>query len=335
MLKYFSLLIIVPVIALSGQIKNEINFSKYFTKESTVKLSDKTVICEITALDYSGKNYLITDVYGKKVFLFDAKSGMLHCELNAAKTSPGYNWNPLVSYFNKEGIFVHNNMPWGYRFDTNGLGKGNMSSKFLGTPYFCFQTNGNFVGLYLSNNSYLSLMTNAGENIKNSNNIDFEYPNMINRYEGGGIIADEKDNIYQITCYDWKIKKYDRDLNYIKTIGSRPPYFDKIEHDLQNKRPTPGHNDLRNTLKDKSTILNMFYFAKGKILIQYYTPTKKKNPIGIMIIDTEGNRITKEEIMIDRKIVLAKDNKIYLAIQPKGDANHLPNPIIEVYRYNK
>lgn len=335
MRKYLFLLIIVPVITTHGQIKNAVNFTKYFSKESTVMFSDKTIISEITTLDYNAGKFLITDVYGKKVFLFDAKTGILIADLNAEKTSPGFNWNPLSACFNKDGIFVQNNMPWGYRFDKKGIGRGGMSSKFLGTQYYCFQSNGNIVGLYLTNSSYLSIMSSTGEIIKNSADIKYEYPNIVNRYEGGGIVADENDNIYHITCCDWKISKYDKNLNFLKKIGSRPPNFYKIDNDLINKRYTPGQNDLRNTLKDKSTIMNMFYLSKGKILLQYYTPSRKKDPIGIMIIDTEGNKITKEEIMIDSKIILAKDNKIYFAVQPKGNAVNMPNPVIEVYRYTK
>lgn len=225
------LIIIVCLIPLiiTAQVHNEKNFYTYFKKTGEIKLSEKVIVCEIRVLDYSDNQFLVTDIYGKKVFLFDAKTGNLNCELDANKTSPGFNWIPSAAFFSKDEIFVSNNGPWGFRFNKRGIGIGPMSSRFIGTPYYCFQSNGNIVGLYFAHKSgganYLSLMQNNGNEINKSNKVTFEFPNLEYRLTGNAIIADENDNIYHISCCDWEINKYDKNLNYVGKIEFKTYIF--------------------------------------------------------------------------------------------------------------
>lgn len=116
-------------------------------------------------------------------------------------------------------------------------------------------------------------------------------------------------------------------------LNSKPTFFRKIDRDIKSKDPIEGIKDMRNVLTDQSVIMNMYYLSKGKILIQYYAPHKSNTKYGLSIVDIEGNKILKEDILLDSRIILAKDNKVFIAVQPKGDNKTLPNPVIEIYEY--
>jgi len=321
----------ILIILTYSQIRNEKDFYKYFQKIGEVKLSGKPVINDITSLDYANNQLLITDASGKQVVLFNAKTGKLNCILDVELTTPGFNWLPYGAYFNKEGIFVANSGPWGYRFFEDGKGRGMMSTKFAGAQCYVFLSNGNIVGWQFRNDIYLSLMTNTGEEIKRSDKIFFNYPNITYRFMGNDMILDENDYVYLITCADWLIYKYDKNLNFIKKINTKPTYFRKIDRDFKSKDPAEALMDMKGVVKDKSTNMNMFYLSKNKILIQYYTAAIKDTPIGISIIDAEGNKLLEKDILIDKHIIKAKENKIYFYNQPKWDNVNQPGPVIEIY----
>lgn len=66
-------------------------------------------------------------------------------------------------------------------------------------------------------------------------------------------------------------------------INSKPTYFRKIDRDVKSKDPSFFMTDMSNVLKEKSVIMNMYYFSKGKILVQYYAPHKTKTPLACLL----------------------------------------------------
>jgi len=308
-------------------------FESYFSKINEIKIPDEIIIGEISYLDFDDSNLLLTDRISKKVLLINYHSGKLITELDIEKCLPGFHWLPISAHFNGEEILLLNAIPWGYRFTKNGKCLGQMVTDFVKPQYICFLTNNIIVGLYNDKSLYLQKMEMNGRLLKKGDNIPEEFKNFTYRYEGGGVVSDFRDNIYFISSYDWQIKKFDKNLNFIKKIGYPPSYFRKIENDIS-REPNTAIIELGKVLKDKTTTLNIFLLSPNKLLIQYYNPNMKNNPIGISLIDTEGNNLLDKEIQIFKKMLLAKHNKVFFYVQPKPINDRLPNPIIEIYELN-
>jgi len=80
-----------------------------------------------------------------------------------------------------------------------------------------------------SNENYLLLKDINGRMIKKFGKFSKEFPNLLKRLEGGGIVVDSNNRIYQCEVHSPIIKVYHQRGNYIDSFGIYPEYYKEIE----------------------------------------------------------------------------------------------------------
>lgn len=308
------------------------NFYSMAKKIKTIYLSEKLLIGDITTLDVnSERNLLVVDKIGNSVYLFNSKGALLK-NLSIEKCNPGINWRPFEAKFDKNGnILILNSNPWGFRFDSNGNCIGRLDLSFIAPLHTAFLRSGEMVGYYniIPNVNYLLILDKYGKEKIKFGKFPKEYQKLIYRLEGGGLITDDNDNIYQINVSRPDIFKYDKTGKFIKSFKNVPSHYRKIEKDLSSYDPLQSLKELPKLLIDKTIPIDLFLLAPDKIMVQL---VHNKNYI-IQIFNVDGDYLLKAEIIVDRKVICAKDGLIYFISQPKPDKKgKLPNPIIEIYK---
>lgn len=320
-------------LVLSTLFSQETEISKFFKYVMDIEFSQDILIGEISSLDVKDNNLLITDMIGSKVYLFDI-NGKLITELNAEDCIPGFHWRPMFAKYYEDGILVINSSPWGYRFSTDGDCKGSMDDEFIAPLDLCFLNNKKIVGYYNELDPYLAILTSSGETETKFGKFDNEFKNFRHRFEGGGLISDENDNIYQLESYTWKIKKYDKTGKFIGTIGTKPSFFRQIERDLDSN-PVRVIRDFRKIVDGKTLVNSIFLLSKNIILIQYESSSSNNSmTFYLQIISNTGKDLIQELIRVSSPVLFAKDNYIYLSEQPSMTNGILPNPKLKVYKIN-
>ncbi|MGQ9798059.1 MAG: hypothetical protein ACUVRG_02025 [Ignavibacterium sp.] len=308
----------------------EINFYNLVTKVRTIKPDEKILIGSINSLDIDKNgNILITDRVANQVYLLDP-NGKLIRTLLPDSCHPGFNWRPFDAKFDKSGnILVLNANPWGYRFYKNGKCLGKMDIKFLAPLHISFLSDSSIVGYYNDlERPHLKMMDNLGREKFKFGRFPDEFKRIIYRLEGGGLITDKDDNIYQLNVISPEIFKYNKHGKLLKSFYKNPSYYQNIERDFLNDNPANVLSEVPKLLKDKTLALSLFLFNDDKLLIQFM----QGNYYIIQICSLDG-KYMKDEISIDKQILLAKHGLIYLTYQPEPDKKgNLPNPIIEVYK---
>lgn len=328
----FIIIFILLNIESYSQDKN-FNFYKHAIKKETIKLDNRIIIGFVSTLDINEKgDLLITDRITNKVFLFSKKGNLIR-ELSPDSCTPGFHWRPFDAKFDKQGnILVLNSAPWGYRFNKNGKCVGGMDITFLGAPHISFLNDGSLVGYYnMEDGNYLKLMDNLGKEKKRFGKFPDEFKRIIYRIEGGGLVTDDNDNIYQINVVSPEIFKYDKNGNFIKSFSKYPSYFNGFEKDFYSTNPTENIKEMLK-MKDKTLTSSLFLIKSNLLLLQF----DAGKFYGLQICDTEGNYLNREEIILDKPVINAKFSKIYFVNQPEPNKNgDLPNPEIEVYELKK
>lgn len=324
---FFSLLFVM--IIFSQSIK--VNFYEKASKVKSIKITNKILIGDISFLDIDKNgNILITDRIGNSVYLLD-KEGKFIKTLTPDSCNPGFNWRPYKAFYDKQGnILVLNSIPWGYRFWGNGNCRGGMDITFIAPLHLSFLSDNSIVGYYnLDDGLHLKIMNYKGEEKLRFGEFPREYERLLYRFEGGGLVTDKDDNIYQLNLSSPEIFKYNKQGQLIKKFGKIPFYFRKIERDLSNSDPGTEMSEIPKLLKDKTIAISMFEYDTDKIMVQLYNG----NYFGIQIYNLKGKYLLKDEIILDRQISAAKYGLIYFVHQPEPDDNgNLPNPVIEVYK---
>jgi hypothetical protein len=317
----------------NSQNKN-FNFYKHAIKIETIKLDNRITIGEISTLDINEKGDLIvTDRIASKVYLFDKKGHLIRI-LSPDSCTPGFHWKPFNAKFDKHGnILILNSVPWGYRFMKDGRCFRSMDVTFLAPLHISFFRDGSLLGYYnLDDGNYLKLMNNLGQEKKRFGEFPNEYKRIIYRIEGGGLVADDNDNIYQVNVVSPEIFKYNKYGSFTKSFSKYPSYFKRIEKDFSNNNPADNFKEMKNIMKDKTISSSLFLLKPNLLVVQFYT----NKFYGIQICDTRGNYMNEEEIILDKPVINAKFGKIYFVHQPEPDQNgDLPNPEIEVCELKK
>lgn len=308
---------------------NDVNFYEEASKIKTIKFDESILLGDISFLDIDDKkNLLLTDRVSQNVFLF-SENGKLINTLSTEKCTPGFNWNPQKAYFNRQGgIVVINNAPWGYRFKSDGNCLTGMNLYFLPPLHLAFKEDGIMIGYYiLDDGNHLKIMSKSGKEMKKIGTFPNGFKNLISRFEGGGLITDENDNIYQLNVNSPKVFKYSKDGVLIYDFMNRPSYLRLVDEDIS-EDPSKHFKQINN-LANKTLSLGLFLLDKHKILVLL---SKNKN-IGMEVYNTDGKYLLKREIIIDKMILAAKDGLIYVSVQPPLDSEgKLPNPFIEIYK---
>jgi len=329
-MKKLILIIAIITYSLCSAQNNEI--FKTIRKISEFTFPKELTIAEVTFIDVNQQYYLITDRISKKVYLINRQGAQKVKELSVEKCDPGFTWRPIIARFVKDGILLLNSIPWGYRFSSDGNCLGKMDIKFVAPLLVSGMRNGDIIGFYNSKEPFLCIMDKYGEEKKKFGQFSNEFKNFLYRYEGGGLVLDEYDNIYQIDSYDWQIKKFDSNGKFTRIIGKKPPFFRKIEKDISND-PVKLMKEFGELIENKTTTQSMYLLAKNKILIQYFSTNAKRNRVFIQIVDYNGNELQSSEIAGTKRILFAQDNKLYFYNQPDLKNGILPNPKIEIYEF--
>lgn len=324
---FFTLLF--TAIIFSQDIK--VNFYEKASKVKSIKITNKILIGDINFLDIDKNgNILITDRIGNAVHILD-REGKLLRTLTPDSCNPGFNWRPFKAYYDRHGdILVLNSIPWGYRFWGNGNCKGEMDITFIAPLHIYSLSDNSIVGYYnLDDGLHLKMMNDKGKEKFRFGEFPSEYERLIYRFEGGGLVTDKDDNIYQLNFSSPEIFKYDKRGKLTQKFGKIPSYFRKIERDLSSSDPKSAFSEIPKLLKDKTIALSLFEYDTDKIMVQLYNG----NFYGIQIYNLKGDYLLKDEIILDRQILSAKYGLIYFVYQPEPDANgNLPNPVLEVYK---
>jgi hypothetical protein len=311
-------------------------FNNYFKKSNDIQLDNKILVAVISDLDIDSEgNLLVTDNVGKNVYLFDEK-GRLKKKLSADSCHPGFNWIPLYARFSKNNeILVVNSGPWGFRFKKNGNCLGDMDQTYLASLHVCFKNNGNIIGYYNdyeNGEAYLEEMDSLGKAIRRFGQFPKEFKNIISRLEGGGLVCDDNDNIYQLDVTSPNIVKYGPDGKYITTLFRAPSYFRRIVEDIKDysENPMKFMKQVKNLFENNTISFSLQLLDTKKIMILLLNNKK----YGIEIFDLDGKFLLNDELITDKYIIAAKNGNIYVVIQPSMDKNgNLPNPKIEVYKF--
>lgn len=298
-----------------------------------IKITNNLLLGSIWHLScFQNKEFLITDNIGKKVYLIDNNGNLLK-ELNPEVCNPGFNWNPLYSFFNKEGdIYIINSLPWGFRFSRTGNCLGPMSNAFLGTFSVDFKTNGEVIGYYaMEDGNYLKAMSPDGKEIKKFGEFPKEFKNIIFHFEYGGIITDDNDNIYQLTPVSTKIVKYDKHYKKICEFEYLPDDFFKVREDINlSDNPQELIFEISKKLEGKTFSNKIFSVNKKMLAVQY----SRNNSYGLILYYTSGEPVIKKNINFNKRIMASSDDGyIYTVEEAKPDKDgNLPNPSIQVYK---
>ena len=299
-----------------------------------IKISSKILIGDISTLDnFNSQRLLITDRIGKKVFLVDDKGNLIK-ELDPEVCHPGFHWNPLYSFFNKNGaIYVINSNPWGFRFDKNGGCLGPMDLEFLATYSIDFKTDGTIIGYYaMGDGLYLKAMTPKGKEITRFGEFPSQFRNLIYRFEYGGIVIDRNDNIYQVNLNSTKITEYNKNYKKINEFEYVPSDFHKVTEDISNN-PQKVFSEIPQKTKGKSFSISIHLVSKNIIAVQY-VPKTFENKYGIMFYYTNGEKVIEKKIAFNKIILDSNENGyLYTAKQPEANkSGNLPNPVIQIYK---
>jgi len=317
----------INIKAQSG-IKSE-NFHKHFTLIKKVKLSEKEPIGNIEALDVDNKgNLLVTDPIGRNVLIFDSK-GKLKKKL-LPECYPGYKWDPLHAHYKKNGNILVINGIGGFLFGINGDCIKPLSLNFTSTPHICFLNNGDMVGYYkFKNFPHLKMMDSAGVEKFSFGKFPDNYKNLFNRITGGGLISDKDEFIYQLNSTSPVIFKYNSKGKLIRKFNSTPSYYRAISKDISNNATPSVLDEIKKVTTESTLSYSLNLLDDVYLLVQYFL----NGSYGLVILDLDGHSMLKENIIIDKPIVLAKKGYIYIVQQLDPINGNLPNPYIEIYKY--
>ncbi len=328
-MRIINLLVGLYLILLNSiSISQEINFYQIAKHSKTINFPDEIVIGNINYLDVNNSDdLLITDRVAGEVYLFQ-ESGNIINKVSPVSCHPGFNWRPIFSKFDKSGnILVINGGPWGFRFDNLGNCLGEMDVSFLPPIHFDFLSDGNLIGYYnLDDGNQLKKMTPFGKSVYSFGNFPGEFKNLIYRFEGGGLVVDDSEYIYQVNLVSPEIFKFDQNGKQLDVFVKYPKYFRKVERDLNDNNPAQVMKDIPKVLNNKTTIQNIFYYDRDKLLILLY----HNRLYGIQILGTDG-KYFYNDIIVDKPVLAAKNAKIYFMHQPEIKNGILPNPEVHVY----
>ena len=305
--------------------------NKIIIPVDSIYVNNEIIIGNISYLDIS-KNYnlLITDRLSQKVILIDGNGNLLNV-LNPEKCTPGINWRPIYAKFNKKNkIYVINSIPWGYRFDKFGKCIGGMDISFISPLHLEFKNNGNLVGYYvLEDGNCLKEMDNYGRVKKKFGVFPKKYRNIIYRIEGGGLVIDKNDNIFQANVNEPVI--YKMDVNNTMTKIKKKNSYNIIDNDISHTSDLRTiMSEIKNTIENKVITESLFLLDSNRVALQL----RYRKKYIIQIYDTMGNFVINEDIQIQYPFITAKYGYFYRIYQPEPNVSSkkLPNPVIIKYR---
>lgn len=303
------------------------NFNEYFKFEKSILLDTNIILSGIWSMDSdTNENLLITDLVGKHVIQYD-KNGKINNELVPEKCNPGFNWAPMNAKYFQKNIVVLNSGPWGYLFKKNGDCIGEMSSKFIAPIHYEPFKEDKIIGYYSGGKGkIIRVLDKKGDFIKGFGVFPKMYKKFIYSVDGGGIIVDENQNIYQVNVYSPEIIKYNSEGENITTFFRKPKNYNRISKDYF----IDGFYRGIKQIKDKTLSLSLNLLNNSILLLEL--ETNKKYEIELCTLD--GNYLTSETLDVSGNVLLAKYNKLYILNKNEHITDDkYKNPMIDVYSF--
>lgn len=303
---------------------------EHFQLERVIQLSDDVLIGTIMSLDI-GENgdILLVDKESMTVQLFN-KEGNHLTELDASACHPGFNKRPIVAVFAEDSfIFVVNSGPWGYRFEIDGSCLGAVDDAYRVGFHTSYSSDGFIWGFYWRNGGSIAKMDTTGKELNRFNVEETNFPNIVNRWQGGGLVALDG-YIYYAGVTSQRIFKYYPDGTLDQIFDNPPDGYRAPSKDFPDNL-SPTFFKKAGEIMFSSTMTNdLFALDENKVMIQFWN---RDRGLGYQIFDADGALLI-EESGLDEGFRDAGRGFAYRVVYPTMDENgEDPNPSIEVYRY--
>jgi len=293
-------------------IENNSDFDSIFVKTNEVILNADAqhVISSIRNMCVTNDNYVINDVQGKQILVFD-KKGKFSSSIGNIGSGPGEFKSPYDIALNSKGELLVLD-PSNRRISV-------------------FQRDGSFLNSYnVKLGSRISKDHKGGFYLYNAGEAPFSGIDILYHYNddgsfkkafcpvfsaypmiGGNITIDTQGNLFVIHPSVYLIKKFSPNGHFIKDIGQAPKIYKPIEIP---KGQFPQNEDF-----ESYTPLTKVLVLNNLVIVELYRAKPQKRWLDIY--DTEGNLI-KNGIEVDFNLFLSavgSNNTIFFIKNPSND----------------
>jgi len=313
------------------------NFGKYFEFVKEIRPPDDFILGDFSSVDVYEDKIVIVDRFMGYAYLINDKGKLLK-KLDPDECHPGLNWKPQYAYFNKQGniYIVFESPTWGFLFGKEGKCIGLADKTFVRSNRMAFLSNKKIVVYNPDkkvNHNSLLIMDEKGKYLNGFGSFPDQFLNLIDHTDGGGLVTDKNDNIYQLHLTSCEIAKYNSNGKIIKTFKCKPEKFIQPLAD-DSGAPITSIDQIQNNMKKVGnfTSAQKLYLLADDILAAEYW---NKGTIELVLCDLEGRKLNLQPITYKRvKSLLAKNGLIYFFYQGEKDRNgNIPNPVIKVYKF--
>lgn len=297
------------------------NFEKYFSFIDTLSFDfNDIIIGEIKSLVVLDKTkFVILDKKSNSVNIIDI-IGKTSTKLSLEKEIPGLKLDPLAIYKDPaHGFWVSGATRYYFKFDEKGKLEANYSNNnYSATDKFCIDSKSNIIvySMYSMVEPVLLYFNIMDNNIEELFKLDFPQNriNIIRRWLGGGILIDDKNNIFIANGIEDKIYKYKFDGILLKYFKSKNIGYSQISEDI----PPDKDGVLKYFMKKKGRVdfdsfFNLFFLNNNYDIVALFVVDGKLN---LEIFTSDGVLLNNKKIIIPHRLVLAENNFIYLTYQP-------------------
>jgi len=272
------------------------SFDQAFEKVRDVQLSTQrdALIGRVTDLVIaSDGRIIVADDMGRQVLMFSPEGKFLR-RIGRFGDGPGEYHSPsLVTVDPEQNIYVFDpTLAKVFIFDAEGNFK-----RLIFTREFVSRMAATSSGVYLQEftfqgrNSIFQYDT-TGKLIRTFSSIPENFRELLMRLSaGGGLVADDQGNLYQITVAKYEILKFSPDGSLMAKFARTPPFLKPYPEKL------PSHaNDRRKfneLIFDRTLIHRLFYLKPGLLLVQLINHDAQRRPtVFFEIYDVYGRFVT-------------------------------------------
>jgi hypothetical protein len=349
-LKYKSFIILIPLVflfifcekekkieygindSLLHKLQNKNDFNDIFKLEKSINLeyNDSSIIGQLSLKVDAEDNLFVLDITQDAVLKFDSNGYFLN-RIFSKGEGPGEILKPIwITFDNSNNIYI---------IDEDKLKVKKYNSR------------GTYLSEFKTSQQVRSMIINS------HNDLFFEYYSdtaAIAKYSSGGILIntfgnipnlllenkipvwiaylypDINDNIYYCHAAEYKISKYDRNGNYLKSFGRKPDFYKPMT--LLKTDENTTFEKYKQWAESWDIISNMVILNNGIILIEIRVDRQNKNNYNniIEIYDLYGNFITGE--IKNNYHLFCADNKDNLYFYNPLDIKEKSNPVIYKYK---
>lgn len=310
------------------------SFEDYFEKVKEVKL-DTSQYLSIKYLEVDdSKQFLVTNETRSDVLLYDSLGVLIRKLSESADSSfPGINWSPSRGFFTISGdIFVANNVPWGIKFDGDGNFIQSMPKEYVAGSDLAFDKFDNIFSFTSDHTGiYTQKISVTGKNLLQFGSYPKEFPNIIDKAIIGNNLIVTDNHIFLKNIAEPKIYKYSLDGKLIDSYLQIPTYYKEPKKDVRLNPFNLLRKDLLNFAENYTANYSIHSLNEKTILVQYVNYGGK---YGIQLVTTEGNYLLDKDLVINQKILFAKNGLVYTINNKATDGNgKLLQPIISIYTF--